>query len=175
MKNSISQITAFVWNSAKALLVFIVWISVCLWSSRRARVSLCKRAYTHGYARYAFRRERKQKEKAGMSGAFLATSKRSDPRRVTQRGITFSNYIWDPREACGESVLLFFSVSTLPPTSYCLSLRFTFLRDGDARFNKAPGMSCHVMHSIACEIYVNTAIRSGESVSPALFLPFART
>lgn len=52
--------------------------------------------------------------------------------------------------------------------SYCLSLRFTFTTryddDGDVRFNKAPGMSCHVMHTIACEIYVNTAIRPAESV-----------
>lgn len=37
-------------------------------------------------------------------------------------------------------------------------------------------MSRHVMHSIACEIYVNTAIRSVESaVSLSLFLSFPPT
>jgi len=75
-----------------------------------------------------------------------------------------------------------YSLCSLPwlrARSHCLSLWFTFSHhdgDGDVRFNKAPGMSRHVMHSIACEIYVNTAIRPVESaVSLSLFLSFPPT
>lgn len=94
------------------------------------------------------------------------------------RATTFSNYIpgleRSPRRRNGKKERRTRAVPARafsPPRHYsfpvsrrshCLSLRFTFPRhdgDGDVRFNKAPGMSRHVMHSIACEIYVNTAIR----------------
>lgn len=136
-------------------------------------MSLCKRAYTHGYARYAFRRERSKKRRPGCREHFSRLQSGAI-RGASRRGVSPSAIISETRaKPAGVRPSLFLGISPRS-TSYCLSLRFTFPRDGDVRFNKAPGMSCHVMHSIACEIYVNTAIRSRESVSPALFLPFAR-
>lgn len=103
---------------------------------------------------------------------FLASSKRNDLRRVRgAEGYHLQQLYLRLERNLQRSPPFPFSPFEPSLHSHCLSLRFTFSRrdgDGDVRFNKAPGMSCHVMHSIACEIYVNTPICSGEFRSLSL-------
>lgn len=165
------------------LIALIVRILVYLWGWRCTRDLVYKCAHTRGFAKYAFQGGEETRERGLGSISPDIKAKRSETRLA---GITFrrlhSRLETRAQPAGSEakrkeqkryppSTCSLFSLPWLHARSHCLSLWFTFSRhdgDGDVRFNKAPGMSCHVMHSIACEIYVNTAIRPVESDAVAV-------
>lgn len=133
-------------------------------------MNLCKRGICARTCEVCPSKRKEQKE-AGCREHFSQLQS-GTIRGASRRGVSPSAIISETRAKPAAVRPSLFLRRQPSLRSYCLSLRFTFPRDGDVRFNKAPGMSCHVMHSIACEIYVNTAIRSGESVS---LLSFSRT
>lgn len=147
-----------------------------------------KYAHMRGYAKYVFQGGEETRGFGSISVDIKV--KRSE---TPLAGITFRRLHLRPKRSLRgvklkersknailpQPLLPVFSPLTLRSRSQCLSLWFTFSRhdgDGDVRFNKAPGMSRHVMHSIVCEIYVNTAIRPVESaISLSHFLSFPST
>lgn len=167
---------AFDWNSGKTSLVLVVWIPVCLWSCRSTRELVQTRIYAWSCEVWRLRREssKKRQDVGSISRDFKA--ERSEARHA--EGYHLQQLISETRAKPAGGPPFPFSPFQPSLHNHCLSFRFTFPRhdgDGDVRFNKAPGMSCHVMHSIACEIYVNTTIRSRRAGILALFLSFSRT